>query len=818
MKTFKIIYAFMAMFVLAGCNDDADYLPGEPEGADCYGVYFPAAQKTMGDQELDPAQDTRLTFVARRLRSEGAITVPVVLTSDTKEVFKVSAVEFEDGQESTTFDITFDDAEIGTTYGAQVAIEDPAYAGIYGEKSTGFTFSVTRVKWNKVTADGQTMGRWRDDIVSSAYGLPGVYAEYDKVEFWEREDKPGFYRINNVYSPEFMSLLWPPYTPEEIAGNCPGGVMNYIDATDPDKVWLPVQSTGVFCNSGDGVIGFASYVKKNFEDDSSVTADGDRYGKLVNGVITFPKEGLSLELGGRWYHKAGNASELLRIVLPGAKVYDYSLALSNSEPAGGVVKLGFRLGADVAKVKYSFFGGAFTDALAETKSKEMDAGETPVRGEVTATGTVDAVLDETGVYSVVANVYNAKNELQGYEYLSFGYVKDGDEKPVLLSIGLDITDKYADQGYTSEDSAEFWANGQDIESGSYGLYETDALEGKTEADLIALVTDPKAAKFSAKDLEAINKGKGSFSVMLGGLNGGTSYTLVVRAYNGYVSKIVTAEATTHGTPHPLKRQYTVNDLLNRQPTVAGYARTWNYYAVNKNGTSTKRIRVGTVTIAENPANAATVKVSGISGIKPAAIGGSDEMLFEYDGGLLYSLADQIIGTYQGMPVSYWMTDTAFGGYSADYALVGGLVDDGYIAFVAYPGYIQQGITFSGFRFLAFTDQSLETAAVGMTWLYNLMLVDPAKDDMAKSAEIVTAMTEVSAEPANCVELRGPDRLRAVMGERGKVLPVNAAQVAMPVVRSSASAVNARVTFTPGTAVQAPAMPGAAELKAGFRVE
>lgn len=58
------------------------------------------------------------------------------------------------------------------------------------------------MKWNLVTGPkGETKGKWRDDILSSAYGIPNRYGE-GEVEIYERDDNPGYYRISNVYSAE----------------------------------------------------------------------------------------------------------------------------------------------------------------------------------------------------------------------------------------------------------------------------------------------------------------------------------------------------------------------------------------------------------------------------------------------------------------------------------------------------------------------------------------------------------------------------------------------------------------------------------------
>lgn len=59
--------------------------------------------------------------------------------------------------------------------------------------------------------------------------------------------------------------------------------------------------------------------------------NGSGYGTNVNGVITFPAKSVLLMFGDDgWY--VGNAGGMQRLMLPGAEEYDYSLALTDSEP------------------------------------------------------------------------------------------------------------------------------------------------------------------------------------------------------------------------------------------------------------------------------------------------------------------------------------------------------------------------------------------------------------------------------------------------------------------------------------------------------
>lgn len=325
----------------------------------------------------------------------------MAVTSSEEGIFVPSQIEFADGQEETTFSIQFPQAEIGTTYKCEVNIEDKKYASVYGEKATGFAFSVTRVKWNKLTGKGgETKGKWRDDIISTLFNTANPNAEVD-VEIYERADKPGYYRMN----PFTQDLIRALFNGTAQACTEPNII---IDATNPDAVWIPYQTTGVTLG-GDGEIEIASKVNANF---SSVSESASLYGTLKDGIITFPATGIMVNftVSGGWY--GANGSGLQRIMLPGAKAYDYTLALTNTEPAAGVVKVGFKFGADVAKVKYAFFNGSMSDALADVRSGEIESGETPST-EITASGTVSASFDDTGVYSIVGNMYNTAGELVG---------------------------------------------------------------------------------------------------------------------------------------------------------------------------------------------------------------------------------------------------------------------------------------------------------------------------------------------------------------------------------------------------------------------
>lgn len=803
MKAIKyFLYALIATFVFAGCSDDPTYTRGESEADGCYGVYFPS-QDNAADLELDPADPTVLTFTAMRTNDADAITVPVTVTGSEDAIFSASEISFDDGATETTFQVSFPDAEIGTTYSCNIQIEDKKYAFIYGEKASGVSFSVTRVKWNLVTGPkGETKGKWRDDILSSAYGIPNRYGE-GEVEIYERDDNPGYYRISNVYSAEYLASLLN-MSPSEVSGNR-SDVITYIDATNPDKVWLPEQSTGVFLNSGDGIVSFASQVPEN-------GFNGSGYGTNVNGVITFPAKSVLLMFGDDgWY--VGNAGGMQRLMLPGAEEYDYSLALTDSEPADGKVEIAAKLGADVAKVKYAFFEGVFGDAIAKANSAGIDAGTVESK-EITADGTIVAQFEETGKYTVVANIYDEAGELQGYEFLSFGYVKAGDDKPVVLSVRTELTWEFEAQGHTPENSIRSIIFGENIESGYMGLFKSADLTGKSSEDLIEIAkTSGKA--ITAEEIDKINDT--GLSLLHKGLNAGTDYVLLVWAYNGYYGKLYSVQQTTAGKPDPLQIHYTYDDVENGL-TKAGYCGTWDYYAVDaydKTG-NTSRQYFGQVVVEDGGTTSGYadfdnvfsdyVKVSGLTGA-PQAFNAGESQYMAWSGGLLYVLAPQLIGnvTLQGTDYFVNVAYTAEGDdgvYNGRGLLLGAPVADGLVAFVPNPQLqASNNLTFTGMRFGIYADYDPATNKFsggegGIVFHEWLLLADP---DLYPAADMASVVKALSVQPGNYVELRGPELAKVIVGEnrmpadRGRECEI----VGMPVL----GAAKAKVEFRQGIAAR-----------------
>lgn len=781
MKTLRYLLTAIMAFPLWACTESCDVEEPVYDGP-TYGVYFPS-QENADDLEFDPAETPVLEFTARRTDSKGAITVPFEVTASEEGIFEFEPLTFADGQEETTFSVSFPTAETGVTYECTVEITDPAYMNQYSLNAAGFEFSVTRVKWNQVLGpNGETNGTWSDSWFAAIFGGVNIASSYP--EFYERDDMPGYYRVKNPYDKTLVDGLFGDEGYYEAWSH--GSDDFYIDATNPEYVYMVVASTGVEVNAGTensyGITYVGSFAKENF---TSLDESSSVYGTMENGIITFPEGAIVGSLNNGFSSNYVNSDDFV-IMLPGTVLYDYSLGLSNDEPADGKIDIYFTFGADVASVKYSFYEGALNSSIGASYAEMIAAGEMNPDGTINASGKVTAEFDATGTYSVLAVIMDAKNNYQGYKILTFGYVEAGDEMPVVINMGLEISDRYAAQGYTSENSAEFWAYGSDIVSLTYGIYESDKLAGMSEAAVRAMLAENGKA-LTAGELADLNNG--GVSKILTNLSSGTYYTLAVVAGNGYVTKFNTIEAMTNGEPHPLNNSYTADDIYEIEKK--DLFKTWIMWAVDYDEKTGRREPFYFVTFSESDNDFDDgqydydmIYVDGLA----CGIVEDDTHEWEYYGGFVLNYyTHQNLGLFTGSNyyVNYYpFVSSAGGAYQAFYdeIMVAGLVEEeynGYMA-MAYSGWYNLGTSPEpdGFTFNLFNDADCKQSAGYYAFrCYNIMFEDPEYSDLefesaaklnAKKGMTKTQFNAVANDivtvPTNFVELRGRERAHAIIDE------------------------------------------------------
>lgn len=747
MKINKIIFALMAAFSLLAVScqtEEPAYVAGAPELEDCYGVYFPS-QDASGSHVFDPASDKVIEVVVKRLTEDGDITVPVEIEASEEGIFTVSDLRFVDGQTESSITVTFDKAEAGVNYTLSLTVADPAYALVYSQYPTFIALDVIIERYDLLGT-----ATYREDILTTLFNVPAG-TEW-QCEVYTKETTPGVYYLKNLYT-----SLCPFNGPDDYVKE---DVYFTVNASDPSKVYIPAQALG--WDWGYGMAWAGSLCPEaGFN-----VAEGS-YGTLIDGVIEFPVEGLLFAMEGynnmSFYY--ANGSGLSRILLPGAVVVDYSLAIQSGLTQEGVLPVAFTFGTDIATVKYAVYAGALTDADITANAKAIAKGEEANVVEIAQPapaedGSIPPAIEgislaTTGEYTIVAIGLDAAGAVQAQAAHNVNYVAAGDSVPVSLTAGLGSAAKYAQYGISTETALEFYIYGDDIVDLKFGCYTVMDM-ANTEA-----VAQHVMSTQSVDDETLLAINTTVYSDVVQRLTPGTEHYLVVWASNGYEQAIYVSDPfTTDGEPLPVYADYTIADIKDELCPASsdGFFGTYNYYAVDlfvENASLRSYIGQVTISDSEIPDGEADedgykseyVNVKGIFDYEGASFGFDDTMVMEYYGGVLYTLATVYPQCAAGYyPAALPFTESGSIYNPMNYFMLAGYVDEGYLAFVDN----NTPYGFIGFYLGMFTDAaytSLYGPAGGYT---DILLINPENDDngLAPAASKSTGLSSRDLELVN----------------------------------------------------------------------
>ena len=765
----NLIYIMTALLsmVLASCAQEEMHTPGELDNENCYGVYFPT-QKGLGDLQIEPDDPTTLKFIVRRTNSRGEIRVPVSISSN-YPVFTVDEIVFKDGSPVSELVVHFPSAKIAVTYDCTLRVEGDEFVSKYSSNPSHINFSVTRVKWNDVIGpNGETTGRWRDGIFPEWFAV--TYPNLERsIVLQERDDMPGYYRTFDVYSLDYLGEMFA----SNMSNICVSQHYTYIDATNPEKVWIPTFQTGAIFSPSYGMTSIGSYVVENSNDfDASIASV---YGTLKEGIIEFPYGSLQmkLEMMG-WYPT--NSAGLHRIILPGYYAKDYTMSVEPGvSDQHGNLSVDVTLGRDLANVKLAVFEGTLTESAAAQKAELIASGASEdVVGDlisVSRTTKVDYSFDETGVYTVVAAGFDIAGNHKVTEFASFGYLKAGDDaNKVILSAGLICSDKYAAEGFTAKNSLEIYISGKNIQRLHAGLYSKE----KWDTDKEAIKEQITGSQMNKASLDQIN-GSGLF-LKQGYLVPGSEYVLVIKAYNGYREEFFVSSAKTAGEWDPRLAEYDLSDVdMNLIPlNMDGYYGKYHYYALEGNMYS--RAYIGDVTISGTFPAEYTPSIDGyqfvnIKGLFPKArtFGLEDDSYsFVYYDNLLYNYEQAFESFYADGTLYYpgaYMYSSNGSAFGGSMGLMGAFVQDGYLAIMDSGMYAQYGEVMDGIAVLAYQDPQKKTYAGLIDLVTSMLLVredlDPNPiydermeegEDMSVAKNALSNLDQIIRRgPANYVE-------------------------------------------------------------------
>ncbi|MBR5568354.1 MAG: hypothetical protein IKW27_06395 [Bacteroidales bacterium] len=757
-----ILTAVLSMMA-ASCANEEIFAPGEFDDENCYGVYFPA-QKGLGDLQIEPDDPTSLQVIVRRTKTRGEIHVPVTIKAN-YPIFTADEIVFEDGEPASVLTVRFPSAKIATTYECTVSIEGDEFVSKYSSNPSHVSFSVTRVKWNNVVgADGSTTGLWRDAIFDEWFAVSVPNLERSIV-LQERDDMPGYYRTFDVYNADYLGTMFQ----ANVSSLCVEQHYTYIDATNPEKVWIPTFKTGVIMHPSYGMMSIASYVAENSDDfDPSIPSV---YGTLKDGVITFPYGSIQMKLEMLGWYQA-NSSGLLRVILPGYRAKDYGVELSAGvSDEAGQLPLSVDMAMDIASVKLAAFEGTLAESVVAEKGQLLADGEDVGSiGEVKVvnkTGSVDFSFENTGVYTVVAAGFDISGNYRACESVSFGYLKAGDDRnQVILTAGLICSDKYAAEGLTSKNSLEIYISGKNIQRLHAGLYEKSKWEENMES-LKAAIT---GSQMNRASLDLVNS-TGLF-LKQGYLVPGTEYVLVLKAYNGYREEFFVSEAKTGGEWDPRLAEYDLNDVdMNLIPlNKDGYCGEYHYYAMEGNMYS--REYLGNVTVSTSfPADYVPslqgYEFVNIKGLFPMARNfglEDDSYSFIYYDSLLYNFEQAFESFYSDGALFYpaaYMYAASGSAYGGRMGLMGAFVGDGYLAIIDSGMYASYGEVIDGFAVIAYQDPNQTSYAGLIDMVTGMLLVRPDLDpdpivSGGQSEAAYSATTTSALMSLDMIIQQGPD--------------------------------------------------------------
>ncbi len=772
---FKSLIVLAAVSAAAvSCKETNEYEWGEGDITGCYGVYFPV-QEASGSHTLDPTQEPSATITAKRTNTDGAITVPVVTTFSEDGVFEVSPISFENGQSETTFTLSFPNAKEGTTYSASIEIQDPQYVSKYNSNPVAIDYSVIRVAWNdSVDPQGET------SVVTFTEGWWGeehdVHIKYYEVDGLRHCKIDGTETCDYVYS----------------GGKCEGGIwgngadFEFTWDTKTNKINVPKQVMFLYSE------GVYAYVYGWYE---FLISDGGYSASQWNGSDDFyAKNGSAYPQS--YYDGNGGFYFNLRYYVPGlggwtpdtfdvvgiASGYtrvDYSIELTSDETSDGVLPVALELGADVAKVKYAAYEGTLSATQISNKVAGItDGSETNVSEYVPVEdeNVIGVTLEKTGVYTLVAVTFDATGEAHESASIEFDYVAKGDDVPVSVSCGLAATDKYTPEGYTSENSLEYYIYGKDLKDVKVGIFSKVDM-----SDSLACVESLKASKSVSDSVLTVINSKGAVDIAAG-LSPGTTYYLLVWASNGYQSDVISATATTNGDPLPVYMKYTYAsyaDEFEPKSESVLYG-TYNLYGIDATGTLGVREYLGKAVIADSDTpnegpdkdgyNDEYITIKGLGGPACAKAKVDDTMEFDLYGGCFYNVGKT---TVDGKTDTYVFA-LGNGKFYSGSVTYGIPVLDGYYAIVSLASYASS-YNFSGY---AFYNSEVDENSIFAVY-YDYLLVDPAKDNNGlapKAAEARLAQIKKTLATATAQGLGGKEAIRNALSSCSPVNLYNPAGV------------------------------------------
>lgn len=541
----KYITKFLLMGIVAvagllsACTSSDDFEPGPKDsGAQ---VYFPntiPSEFNVGDDE------SSVTIPVRRVVTDAAMTVNILASIEQGQegILNIpSSVSFEAGSDLANLVITFDRGKLvdGTEYKASLLLNDEQNLTQYGNNMIDIT--IIPWPWEELGT-----GKYRDGWLCGLF--EGNLVELD-VTIHKHKSQEGVYMVEEMFGWTFMTEFFGA-TQSELSGQFSYTPTNItIDCSDPANVKIAKQYTGIT----EGIHNYGDFL-----------IESAAPGTFVNGVITFPEDGINAYMTGYSSNPlTTNPDGTFRIMLPGAEITDYTLTaayggmLVNSENSGASAVIDFTYGTDVTGIHYVIAEGD-VEASAATLAAQIANGTAEniltIEDFVVGAGSVSIKADLTtpGPYTVVALPLDKENKpLESnaaaasfyFPGMDGGDIPDCDVEAMMGSVSENKPD--ALEKNPDESSLYFKISGSELKTlhllaMSTSNIETLVAQGASYEEIIASYGED----FSSIAVPTINE-TGYYENIWINLNENTSYTMLVQATNIYGrSKVLAVEKST----------------------------------------------------------------------------------------------------------------------------------------------------------------------------------------------------------------------------------------------------------------------------------
>ena len=411
MKTLKNIFYFLAAASLVGftsCSDDD--ATTSLKGAQ---IFF--STESPSTVEIEKGQSS-VQLSIERMNATEAISVPLYSTDESGLFSMPTEVSFNAGETSAkvTVNFSFDALTTDVSYPLQITIGDTENTSPYGLSSYSFNIIYPA----PYTSLGSA--QYTEDLLTAVYGIGN---DTFPIEIQQSDENPGVYRLKNLYN--VNSPFFQLYSFSDGSGTTSDYYIT-IDCSDPEAVTIAKQPLG-FTLEGMGELSLYSTAPGSFKD----------------GVITFPKEGLSLVIPTISDNYPTNASGLFKVVLPGASdvaapavTVAYLGSFIDGSSATTNAVFSFTLNETATSYKFAVVEGNITKdeaALTVTAGKIVDGSLESTEG--TASGNVLHPLTVSGTFTVVAVPFNAEGESGATAAASFIYSAEGAPELVKVQTG-----------------------------------------------------------------------------------------------------------------------------------------------------------------------------------------------------------------------------------------------------------------------------------------------------------------------------------------------------------------------------------------------